>query len=75
MSLPALSASLTQRGPVLLTAQGLSGPCALRLSAFAARVLRQLHYKAELEVNWAAEMSVSDMLQHLVSSKARHPTR
>ena len=43
-----------QRGAVLITHQGLSGPALLRLTAFAARDLRHSGYRAELLVNWAA---------------------
>ena len=41
-----------QRGPVLITHWGLSGPATLRLTAFAARALRERRYRAELRVDW-----------------------
>jgi predicted Rossmann fold flavoprotein len=43
---------LRQRGPVLITHWGLSGPATLRLTAFAARALRERRYRAELRVDW-----------------------
>ncbi|MCP9835662.1 MULTISPECIES: NAD(P)/FAD-dependent oxidoreductase [unclassified Cyanobium] len=51
---PATNATkpLRQRGPVLITHWGLSGPATLRLTAFAARVLRERRYRAELRVDW-----------------------
>jgi predicted Rossmann fold flavoprotein len=41
-----------QRGAVLITHWGLSGPATLRLTAFAARQLKAWGYRAELEVDW-----------------------
>ncbi len=41
-----------QRGAVLITHWGLSGPATLRLTAFAARALRLRHYRADLRVDW-----------------------
>ncbi len=45
---------LGERGPVLITHDGLSGPAILRLSAWAARALHDCDYRFELAVNWAA---------------------
>ena len=45
-----------QRGPVLVTHQGLSGPAVLRLSAFAARQLHALDYKATVRINWRPDV-------------------
>ena len=42
----------TEKGKVLITHKGLSGPAILRLSAFAARDLYDAKYKALLEINW-----------------------
>jgi predicted Rossmann fold flavoprotein len=41
-----------QRGPLLLTHWGFSGPAILRLTAFAARDLRAWGYRADLRVDW-----------------------
>ena len=41
-----------QRGPVLITHWGFSGPATLRLTAFAARALRERRYRADLRVDW-----------------------
>ena len=48
---------LTQRGPLLITHWGLSGPAILRLSAWGARLLFEKQYQAALTVNWLGEMS------------------
>jgi hypothetical protein len=41
-----LAVSLTQRGPMLITKHGISGPVVLKLSSFGAEVLFQLNYKS-----------------------------
>lgn len=43
---------LRERGPVLITHWGLSGPAVLRLSAWGARQLHARDYKFPLRVNW-----------------------
>lgn len=48
----ATSAKLRERGPVLITHWGLSGPAILRLSAWGARTLHNLDYHFPLTVNW-----------------------
>ncbi|KEF42395.1 MAG: flavoprotein [Cyanobium sp. CACIAM 14] len=50
---PPRDAHLRQRGAVLITHRGLSGPALLRLTAFAARDLRMCRYRAELRVDWS----------------------
>ena len=45
-------ALVTTSGPLLLTHTGVSGPAALRLSAFGARLLADSKYKGSLTVNW-----------------------
>ena len=42
----------TQKGPLLVTHQGMSGPAVLRLSAFGARITAALKYKFEVEICW-----------------------
>lgn len=55
------SAKLCERGPLLLTHWGLSGPAVLRLSAWGARKLHAVDYRFALAVNWLPEIS-ADML-------------
>ena len=45
-------AGLRERGPLLVTHWGLSGPVVLRLSAWGARKLHALDYQCPLLVNW-----------------------
>ncbi|GAB3997502.1 NAD(P)/FAD-dependent oxidoreductase [Spirosoma daeguense] len=46
-----------QRGPVLLTHWGFSGPAVLRLSAWAARDLAELDYRFTLRINWVPALN------------------
>lgn len=46
---------LVQRGPVLITHWGLSGPAVLKLSAFAARELQKKDYHFPVQINWVPE--------------------
>jgi predicted Rossmann fold flavoprotein len=50
-------AGLAERGAVLLTHWGLSGPAVLRLSAWGARKLHALDYRFPLLVNWLPDAS------------------
>ncbi|MEB3276889.1 MAG: NAD(P)/FAD-dependent oxidoreductase [Cyanobacteriota bacterium] len=50
-----------QRGAVLITHKGLSGPALLKLTAFAARDLKAAGYTGELVVNWAGPRSSSEL--------------
>ncbi|MFM7314176.1 MAG: NAD(P)/FAD-dependent oxidoreductase [Cyanobium sp.] len=54
-----------QRGPLLITHWGVSGPAVLRLTAFAARDLRQAGYRGTLRVDWSGGRSEAD-IQSLV---------
>ena len=51
---------LTQRGPLLVTHWGLSGPAVLSLSAFGARVLQENSYTMKCKVDWVPSMSLSE---------------
>ncbi len=50
VSVPA--AKLRERGPLLVTHWGLSGPAVLKISAWGARSLHELNYQFPLFVNW-----------------------
>ena len=43
--------TITQEGPLLITHHGVSGPAALRLSAFAAREFHAVAYKTQIKIN------------------------
>ena len=56
ISVPA--AKLRERGPLLVTHWGLSGPGVLKISAWGARALHELNYQFPLLVNWLPESNV-----------------
>jgi hypothetical protein len=60
---------LRQRGPLLVTHEGLSGPAVLKLSAWGARALHDAGYAFDLQVNWAPDGSRAELTQRLQSLK------
>ncbi len=64
--------SLTQRGPMLITHWGLSGPAVLRLSAWGARILFDKKYRSTLTVNWLGDYKFDSALEVLQRSKDWH---
>lgn len=51
------TARLRERGALLVTHWGLSGPAILRLSAWGARTLSELNYHFPLRVNWLPQLN------------------
>jgi predicted Rossmann fold flavoprotein len=58
-----------QSGPLLITHWGLSGPAALRLSAWGARWLFERDYQAGLLVNWLHPLSTEKALEELTRQR------
>ena len=54
---------LREHGPLLVTHWGLSGPAALRLSAWGARKLQEFGYQFLLLVNWLPSMDAEQLTQ------------
>lgn len=50
-----------QRGPLLLTHWGFSGPAVLRLSAWAARELAAVDYRFRLRINWLPTLNDAEL--------------
>lgn len=48
---------LKAQGALLITHLGLSGPAMLKLSAYAARLLHERNYQAEIAINWLGDMN------------------
>ena len=67
---------LRERGPLLLTHSGLSGPAILRLSAWGARKLHKMDYRFPLLINWLphgnAEKLAAELDSRRRSQSARH---
>lgn len=53
-------------GPLLITDWGLSGPAALKLSSYAARLLSESSYRAPLSINWL-NMPEADVRETLMT--------
>jgi predicted Rossmann fold flavoprotein len=56
-------------GPLLITHWGLSGPAILRLSAWGARALHDLHYQVGLRVDWLPELHEEEVRGRLFQRK------
>lgn len=56
-------------GPLLVTHFGLSGPCALKLSAYAARYLNEKNYEADLTLNVDASTNLQEKYSSLQTAK------
>jgi predicted Rossmann fold flavoprotein len=72
-SIPA--ARLRERGALLATHWGLSGPVILRLSAWGARMLHELDYQFGLQVNWLPRLSREAVSAEIDSRRARQARR
>ena len=66
---------LRERGPLLITHWGLSGPVILRLSAWGARKLHSADYKFVLRLNWLPAIDNSSLHDQLSRNRQSHPTR
>lgn len=73
VSVPELG--LCQRGAVLVTHWGLSGPAILRLSAWGARPLRDLDYSFTITVDWCNNLSSSDFNYAIAAAQRGHPRK
>jgi hypothetical protein len=66
---------LRERGALLLTHWGVSGPVILRLSAWGARTLRALNYRFPLRLNWLPYLDAEKIAAALRSLGAAQPAR
>jgi predicted Rossmann fold flavoprotein len=65
----------SQLGPVLVTHVGISGPATLKLSAFAARDLKEKNYSADLILNVDATTEKKDKVAFLMHLKNQYPQK
>ena len=56
-SVSIVGTKIKNKGPLLITHWGMSGPAILKLSAFAARELNTKNYQFEIRVNWLGEIN------------------
>jgi hypothetical protein len=73
VSVPELK--LCERGPLLLTHQGLSGPSVLRLSAWGARALHQANYEFPVRINWLPDLDEAGLIRALDRLRTAEPAR
>jgi predicted Rossmann fold flavoprotein len=73
VSLPDLR--LRERGAVLLTHAGLSGPAILRLSAWGARAMHELGYQCLIRLNWLPHLDASALATEFQNRRAEQPAR
>ena len=66
---------LRERGALLATHWGLSGPAALRLSAWGARVLAEKNYQFMLHVNWLPLWTAEKISKEFQARQQNQPAR
>ena len=66
---------LSERGPLLITHNGVSGPVILRLSAWGARILHGMDYKFTLRANWLPGMEEQQIRAQLKALRESNPSR
>lgn len=77
MARVSLSKKQFQEGPLLITHHGLSGPAALRLSAFAAREFNEMNYRGQVTVNWDVALGTNqeEMFETLWKITTKSPKK
>ncbi len=61
--------SLKERGPLLITHWGISGPAILKLSAWGARLLKEKEYRFEIRVNWLGDRSDQSVRDEMLMTR------
>ncbi len=69
---PKKNKSFHQKGPLLITHWGLSGPAILKISAWAARHFKKSDYKGDLFVNWLGIDSLESANELMQNLKEEH---
>lgn len=64
-----------QTGPLLVTHWGLSGPCIIKLSAWAARHFHDANYATQLLIDHLPHLTEDDIQTRLESTTAQHPDK
>ena len=66
---------LKQSAPLLITHWGMSGPAILKLSAFGARLLSDLHYQFKVQINWTNVQNVNVVMEDLEGIVKNNPQK
>jgi len=67
--------SFSNRGPLLVTHWGLSGPAVLKLSAMAARFVHEKKYQFSIRINFLPEMNEEKLRIALLENRSVHPSK
>ncbi len=68
-------AKLRERGALLITHWGLSGPAILRLSAWGARALHDLNYRFPLQINWLPHLNEEKLVVAFQTCRQSQPAK
>lgn len=71
----ATAPGLRERGPLLVTHWGVSGPVILRLSAWGARALQASDYQFPLQINWLPHLNPAGVAAALDACRRQHPAK
>jgi predicted Rossmann fold flavoprotein len=66
---------LKQSAPLLITHWGMSGPAILKLSAFGARLLSDMHYQFRAQINWTNVQNVNVVMEDLEDIVKNNPQK
>jgi len=67
--------TIETKGPLLITHWGMSGPAILKASALGARILNDLDYTFEIEINWVMERNTEVLFQKLQEFSNQYPQK
>lgn len=62
-------------GTLLITHWGMSGPVILKLSSFGARILNEMNYNFNIQVNWTNEQNSEFVIEQLNEIVNQHPNK
>lgn len=63
---------LRQTGPVLITHWGLSGPAVLKLSAWGAKILKEMNYCVKVNISWAGEINEQELREIVLDESLKN---
>ncbi|MFA6916563.1 MAG: NAD(P)/FAD-dependent oxidoreductase [Parachlamydiales bacterium] len=70
-----LQTKYSQKGPLLITHWGFSGPAALKLSAWSARHLHECNYNAHISIDWLPEIKADVIKNQLLQLRNNNPNQ
>ena len=72
-SISIVGENFKQTGPLLITHWGFSGPAALKLSAWAAKILHEKNYQTQISIDWISNVSREKILHAIETLRHAHP--